>query len=1123
MKTKRNLIVLSLLCCVTFCITFLFLNNANADSIRPIVKGDYDSYVTNLQNNDDGYKDPDDVNDPGATVHVQNANQLLYYVGYVKGWGAVPKPANDPVAKIHKIILDNDISLSDANEYPGFAKNYDANHPNNGSFSYLYVNHKNLVIDGQGHTLDMMFSDFALASTLSGNNWTLENMKLYGSSYYGPISLNSPNIIVNFRNIDYYGPQLIWSTGQSNVKINVYGKVACHSLLFYKPLKGNGYSYNVNGLQFNGYLCQANGDQQNMQVGDVEFHSNSQYFGETYNGNCLELVGGTILDDNSKVELHPHGDSGEDAPGSYGSVGLFLNYGAGRGYKSQIAFKSNDFMNVYCDSGDVYNSDGSCYSPKSPNTLAAGFYASSQTDAHLDNGINSKLRIIGNGTPRNDNPLVNIQSMNAYVSGKGNEFDIISDAQNDYVPSNGVMNTSNSNINVTDGGSFSMHIKNIPDSNKDNYLLQSPGSYINIDRPGFVTLSNDTYKSSQRNHLNYMTYGGTSATTGHNFIRIQNSSVDAKTYDTDTSDEILNLNNVLSKDIVLPLDGTKLLVAGIRLMGSYFEMLQYANGVNNTLSNDGVLPIARNFNTVTIKGTPIPEVYKINHKNVNTHNRNVSGQVTDSDGNPIKNAYIKLKLDGENKFLNPKDDSSDNKIFYKSNDNFINYINSQEMVYNVLRQYVPDRLGLPGGPNIIDILQRPNFYSSIAGGNVSGNYYPKIDPAVSNHYFGYANQYFGYANQYFMQNYNKGAFNKFNIGTTTYDKNGNPINNDPYVAMSDSNGNFTFTVPQSLFDKIQNKKDGASYLDIVPSYNFTDGPNKKINVSYNPLVDIHNKIKNISYPDSDSSDGLSLKKVFQGGQGRGPEGDTLEFDDEFDNDADNSDISGSTLIQQVPDSVEDNSIKISYDNGKTFQPLNSNASVTKNDDRTKSVKINNVDLKSGQKFNLVIRATMKINHDDVVDNSDLNVKPTIAYNGESYDGDDNIISFTDNSLNFKPNDIYFGDAKIIKGQLISTTDNNQPIITDFKDNRRDKAIANIYVQQESDKFYKDDGDTKGFSGNLILGGNILSVPTLMFNTDGSNDLYLNNSKSLYLLPNEDCNTPGNYSTKLDWTVNYGLN
>ncbi|WP_353486193.1 hypothetical protein [Apilactobacillus xinyiensis] len=1121
MKIKLNLISLCLLCFVTFCITFLFLNNAHAESIRPIVNGDYDSYVTGLQNNDDGYKDPDDVNDPGSTVHVQNANQLLYYIGYKKGSSGSSKGYNDPVANIHKIILDNDISLADANEYSGFAKNFDSLHSSIGDYSgdRVAVNHKYLVIDGQGHTLDMQFNCFATNFHLDGSEWTLENMKIYGSSYWGPVSTNSP-FTVNYRNIDYYGSQLIWSSRFPNVKINIYGNVACHSLLVYKPLKGIGYkypkSYAGNSVDLQGYLCESYGNQQNMQAGDIEFHKGSKYFGESYNGNCLELAGGATLDDYAKVELHPHGDSAENDPGTYGSAGLYLNYGSGQGYKSQIIFKSNDLMNIYCDSDDIYNNDGTHYAPRNPTTLSAGFYASSQTDAHLDEGVNSQLKVIGKGSPKGNNPLVNIQSMNAYVLGKGNKFVIDSDANNEYVPTSGVMNTSNSNINVVDGGSFSMNIRNIPDSNTDNYLLQSPGSYININRPGEVTLSNDTYKSSQKNHLNYMTSGLSSATTGHNFIRLQNSSVDAKTYGTDTSDKILDLNDVLSKNIVLPLDGTKLLVAGIRLVGSYFEMLQYANGVNNTLSNDGALPVARNFNTVTIKGTPIPEIYKINHKNVNTHNRNVSGQLTDDNGKPITNAYIKLKLDGGKNFILPKDTDDENEKFYKSNNNFINYINSQEMAYSVLRQYVPDKLGIPGGPNIIDTSQRPNFYSSIAGGNVSGNYYPQINPSLSNNYF-------GYANQYFMQNYNQGAFKQFNIGTTTYDKNGNPINNDPYVAMSDSNGNFNFTVPQSVFDKIQDKKDSISHLDIVPSYNFTDGPAKRINVSYNPLIDIHNTIKNISYPDSDSSDGLSLKNVFQGGQGRGPEGDTLEFDDEFDNDADNSDISGSTLSQEVPDSVDDSSIKVSYDNGKTFEPLNSNVSVTKNDDRTKSVKINNVDLKSGQKLNLVIRATMKINHDDIVDNSDLNVKPTIVYNGVSDDGNANTISFTDNALKFKPNDIYFGDAKITKNQIISPTDNNQPIITDFKDNRRDKAIANIYVQQESDNFYKDDNSSQGFSGNLILGGNVLSVPTLMFSTDGSNDIYLNNSKSLYLLPNEDCNTPGNYSTKLDWTVNYGLN
>lgn len=1119
MKLKKILIFSTILCSLFIIIFFVNVNRTHADSIRPIVNGNYDSYVTNQQYNNDGYTDSDDVNNPGATVHVQNANQLLDYVGYVKGGGAVSKSSNNPVSKIHKIILDNDISLSDATDYPGFAKNYDYNHPANGDFgTWILVNHKNLVIDGQGHTLDMMYNCFATAVTLSGNQWTLENMKIYGSSYWGPLSTNS-SFTINYRNIDYYGSQLIWSSRISGVKVNVYGNVACHSLLTYKPLKGQGYLVpkGTAGSSSNlmGYVCETNGNQQNMQVGDITFHNGSKYFGESYNGTCLELAGGAKLDDNAQVELHPHGDSGELAPGSYGSVGLYLNYDYGQGYKSQISFKSNDLMNIYCDSDDIYNSDGSHYKPKNPDVLSAGFYASSQTDARLDNGQNSVLRVFGKGAPRSNNPLVNIQSMNAVVSGKGNAFIINSDANNTYVPSNGLMNTSNSNISVKNGGSFIMNVKEIPDTNIDNYLLQSPGSYIDIDRPGKVVLSNDDYRESQSNHLNWMTSGLSSALTGHNLIHIRNSSVDAKTYGINYLNKILDLNNVLSKDIILPLDGSKLFVAGIRLMGSYFDMIQYANGVNNTLSNDGSLPVARNFNTVTIKGTPIPQISKLVHNNVNTHNRNISGQVTDENNNPIANSYIKLKTIDKNSFFGAKDNYDDNFNFYKSNDNFKKYINSHEIIYSVLRQYAPDSLGNVSG-SIIDTSQKPNFFSSIAGGKVSGLDYPQINPSISN-------KYFGYANQYFMSNYDEGAYRQFNIGTTTYNGMGFPINNNPYMTTTDDDGNFSFDVPQKAFNDIQNDKNKIYHLDLVPSYNFTDGPSKSVSISYNPLISVKNTLKNITYSDSNSNDGLTLNNVFKGGQGRAKKGDTLEFDNEIYNDASNSDVPDATFTQPLPYNVDLNTLKVSYDNGKTFSSLNNDNYIkSDNENGIRKITLKNINLKSGQKYSIIIQGTM-YNDNYYVDNNSITINPEINYNGTSINGNDNQINFTDNQLKFKPNDIYFGDSKIIKNQFISPTNNNQPIITDFQDDRRDKTMANIYVQQESDKFYNDNDSSQKFSGNLILNGRELSFPTLMFSTDNTDPLYLNRNSSLYLLPNEDFNSPGSYSTKLDWTVNYGIN
>ncbi|MCK8607131.1 hypothetical protein [Apilactobacillus ozensis] len=1107
MKLKKNLFTICLLC--FFSLFFIFnFKNVYADSIRPVVNGDYDSYVSNYKDSDDGYKEPDDVNNPGATVHVQNANQLLEAIGYVKGGVAASKSYNDPVSQIHKIILDNDISLSDATDYHGFATNFSSDHSSMASYAYLSVNHNNLVIDGQGHTLDMLFNAFAPDGSLTGNQWTLENMKLYGSSWWGPISTNSA-FTINYRNLDYYGSQLIWSTRVPNVKVNIYGNVACHSLLVYKPLKGDGYEYDKgqggSSSKLYGYLCEGgSGNQQNMQAGDIEFHVNSKYFGESYNGNCLELQGGSKLDNNAKVELHPHGISAEDGP-SGNSAGLYL-YQSGS-YKSQITFSSNNNMEIYCDNSDVSNSDGSHYAPNNPNQLSCGFYATNATDAYLNKGIDSHLIVRSAGQVYNNNPLVNIQSMNAYVSNKGNSFEIYDDAQNQYIPSSGVLNTSNSNINVNDQGTFIMRIRNIPQTNTTNYLLSSTSSIIDINRPKEVVLSNDTYDNTQNNFLNQMS---STTTSTHNYIRIRNGSVNSIIYDNINSPNgFSGAPGIPAKDILLPLYGSRLYVPGIRLKGSYFDNIQFANSVNKTLDSNET---AQNFNYVDIKGTPIPNIESTEHNNVNTHNPYISGKVVDENGNAIRNAYIKAKLDGHSDFIRPSPYIEASLV--KSD--FINYINSYEILYNVMRSYLPKDIGSSAGG---DLVTNNNFYSTLDGFYNPPINNPLINPALQKNYFGIANNFF------FQKFGSNNVYKQFNSGVTMYNADGKMFNDNAYLGMTDSNGNFKIQVPQSVFDSLQKESTNKSYVNIIPSYNFTDGPAKKVLISYNPLINIENTLKDITYPDANSDDGSSLNKVFQGGQGRSEDGDTLEFDDKLSNTSNNSDVRNTSFTQPVPQSINESTLQISYDGGKHFSKLeNNDYSVNMNDDGTKNIVINHIDLKSGQIVNLAIRGTMKVSYGDEVNNNSINFKPSITYNDNEYDsGNNNKIIFTDNQLKFKPNDIYFGDAKIIKNQLISPVNTNQPIITDFKDDRRDKTMANIYVQQENDRFYSDDDSSNSFSGNLILDGNVLNVPTLIFKTNGTDDLYLNNNRSIYLIPNEDFNGSGSYSTKLDWTVNYGIN
>lgn len=1108
-------------------ISFEFVNNyktsCNANSIKPVIHGSYDSFVNN-SNNNGGYKEPNDVrnasiyksyadfiqrypnNNSSATVHVQTANDFLECIGYVPGGGAVSKNRNDIAKNIHKIILDNNISLSDANDYSGFANNKDSLNfcGGNGDFgTWLTINHENMVVDGNGNTLDMMFNDIALDSSLSGNNWTWENMKLMGSSYWGPLSVNAASTI-NYINIDYYGSQLLWSARTPKVKTNIYGNVGVHSLYTYKPLDGNGYNYSDgNGNNRSGYLCESYGNQQNMQSGDLEFKPNSRYYGESYNGNCLELYGESTVDDDAHIEVHPHGTSAENVPWftNVGSIGLYLNNDNSNGYHSNLTFHSNDKLYIYCDSNNIDDSDGSSYSPLNPSQVAVGVYAKSKTKVYLKDGYNSHFLVKGIGSIGQNYssvPIVNVNSMSAVVSGKGNEFDIDSDANNIYVPHNGVLNTRNSNILVNNGASFRMNIRNIPQSNTNNYLLYSPNSVINVDRPKELRLSNDTYNSNQSNYLNYMNTNNKSTL---NYMRFKNSSISTNNFNGSyRNPSALSFNNILEKDILLPLFANRIYVPGVRLFGSYFNLSKIASGLSGTIDNNFT---TQNFDTIDVKGTPVPRINDLSTLHTDMLHSRISGKVVDEYNKPISNAYLKLKISGDKNFSRLDNPHS----FYQQN-NYLDYINSYEIAYNSSRNYMPDNLGTDSN-NLVN-LNSPNFYSSLSGSTVNNINYPIIRPDLKS-------KYFGDANSYFYSNFDSGIYNQFNSGTTIYNKGGGLLNHDPYVAITDSKGRFHFEVPKNVFDNIKNKDNNE--LKIIPSYNFTDGSTANVKINYMPHIIIKNTIDNTSYKKFNNND--SLSKVFQGGQGRDNVGDTLEFRSHIANTYYKSNIIKAVYKQPVPKSIDEKSLQISYDQGKTYNKLlPDDYTVTQNNNETKNINVNNVSIDSQHDKYIIIRGTM-INSRNSINNRTIHFSPSLTYSNVDVSGQENTIAFTDNQLKFQPNDIDYGSQPIIKDELLTPKDSNAALISNIQDDRREDDSVGIFVQQTSDKFYEQSGNNY-FRGNLVYNNNSLSTPTSIFNYSSKNSDVNLGDNPIYLQPKQDYSQKGDYSAKLNWTVNYGV-
>lgn len=1093
-----------------------------------------DDAQTNINTNDndgDGYHDPDDVT-PDTTVHVKTANEFLDAV-YRSGNKTTFKSGDASLgagdSQIHKIILDNDINMSTAHgdsvkglSYSIFGHNYDFGHGADPTFETVYTKHKNLVIDGQGHTLDMMFNTMFIYN--DQENWTLENMKVLGSSYWGvmgiPLKFTGSNTL-NYRNIEYYGSQLSWDSYNYS-KTNIYGNVSVHSLMTYIP-EG---PIDKGTSGWNGTSCRCEylnnpGDQQNLQTGDIEFHRNSHYFGETYNSNVLQLTGSIKIDDGAQIGLHPHGQAPETDFSSRpyfngtptGSVGLLLipRTGLIGANSTVLALGSNVQFNIYCNNDYLTDNKGNSVAP-SPNivtstqdspTISQALYAEKGTNIQF-NGQNAHMNIYGKGQVLNNMPLVLLDSMNANVSNEGNEFSVQEDADGRYIPKLGLLNTNQSDINVTNGGTFNMIVKNIPDSNQDNYQLVSTNSLINIDRPKEVKLSNDTFKLSQHNHLNLMSGSPklpiTSQPLGvfglHNRILAQNVSVTAKLYDSDYNHPKLEIDNSLAKYIQLPLVGDRLLTPAIRLRGSYFNLIPFANGLKASVTADS-LHTANNFHYVDFKGSPIPQLSSLNTTEVSLDNNEVRGKVLDKNGNPIANAYVKIKVDGSDNFIRAGNTDKEASDFYRGNDNYKSYINSQEILFSSLKHYQVTS-------NILDTTSRP--FKSVLSNSSDTNA-------------------FKWSQGYFFNNYNTGDYKDFNDDSTLYDENQKPYDMDPYVAISNSKGDFSFKVPDQL---MENKKQTNYKLDVVPSYNFTDGNESQLTIDTdNPKVSfINNTISDLSYPKSDALDGHHLSQVFQGGQGHVPQGDTLQYHTELRVTNTKHSITG-TYSQPIPNMMDTSSLQISYDNGKNFQSLKG-AKITANSDGTKSIEIPNIKDNTG-KITLDVRGTLRNNANNV-DNKSITFTPTFTYaDNHMVKGQTNMISFTDNNFSFTPHSLDYGTYNVTPNYnhpWIYPVNYDQPLITDIHDNRRDqRSNVGISAQQISNKFVNNKDKQQTLTGHLIYNNQSLLQPVQVFSTNSNHNLYLNRKNPIYLSidPASSNSVGGEYNTQLQWTVNYGIN
>ena len=436
---------------------------------------------------------------------------------------------NLPLSKIHCIILENDI------DYNTLDKNTKADYriqdvPASGAapigtdYQNIYIRHDKLVINGTDetgtrHYLSVGYNDIALVGTQynggeKGNHpykedWTLENIDTYGTSYYGIMSGNTgiatnyllanskvgdhdptstdPNQKLNdqqqinnakagllggytwltYDNVTYTGSQLSWNSTYHVAGATMKHNVIARSLYSYSDPEDPNYIWRT----------EASGNQQNFQVDRIVFDKTCRFTGSTYNGNALELTGNATLEDGAIVNIYPHGTSGEDSHDGLNHGLYFTNSGSG-----SLLLKGKSKLNIHCDDhdgNDLIQADGT-YTPSMDSNSSHTIFA--RPVGALDMASSNsriKYQSVGSNSPEinidSDGPIYGNNALLNFGGGTADLADgkfsinarnlnkIINGKVVDYKSgnNNGLMKVgSGAFINVKTGGDFSIAAHN---------------------------------------------------------------------------------------------------------------------------------------------------------------------------------------------------------------------------------------------------------------------------------------------------------------------------------------------------------------------------------------------------------------------------------------------------------------------------------------------------------------------------------------------------------------------------------------------------------------------------------------------------------------------------------------
>ncbi|UQS84930.1 DUF5776 domain-containing protein [Apilactobacillus apisilvae] len=371
--------------------------------------------------------------------------------------------SNNQVKSNVKII--NDIDYSNVNGIASNNANYTTVDKQITPSGVINVN-----IDGQNHIADFknMQYRFNPSDTNSQSSLSMNNFKtIYGNGYYGPVSFQTTNSTINYKNINYVGVQLI---SARTTKVNFAGKNNVMLVdSYHSPFTTN---------------VVVNTPQQNIEASNMTLLPGASYYGDTnfqnLGGSDLVQVfnGGTLtLGRNSNMTLLTGGKSINNSSSGYNS-GVYIdnsdstmnlnkesnlnviynkdynfggNYGSGiynngninsNGGNINIEFSGDSYGNnpLIINKGKINVTNNGLMQIKLSN--ANGSYSSGLLNASTGNQFNiASGNLIIDGSQNNQNPITLLNG-SISVNDPGNKGILLKTNENGQLVSSGTMNTS---------------------------------------------------------------------------------------------------------------------------------------------------------------------------------------------------------------------------------------------------------------------------------------------------------------------------------------------------------------------------------------------------------------------------------------------------------------------------------------------------------------------------------------------------------------------------------------------------------------------------------------------------------------------------------------------------------